>query len=176
MTADQEALRSAVEDNRQRITLAKAEWESQRAAGAPRVGRDTFRTFLKALVADIIGGRYKRIRQRPASQPDPLRYAHSVERLRQLEALAGAGEVTLFYGDESHVCQQGYVPYGRQFPGEDVFVPAQKRLPTHLLGPLQPRQSLPLGHDEPEHRRGICARKARRAFLAPGGSYRDCAR
>lgn len=33
--------------------------------------------------------------------------------------------MTLFYGDESHVCQQGYVPYGWQFPDEDVFVPAQ---------------------------------------------------
>lgn len=53
VAADQAAVRSAVADNRQRITLAKAEWESQRAAGAPAVGRDAFRTFLKALVADI---------------------------------------------------------------------------------------------------------------------------
>ena len=40
--------------------------------------------------------------------------------------MAEAGELTLFYGDESHVCQEGYVPYGWQFPGEDVFIPAQK--------------------------------------------------
>jgi len=53
VAADQEGIRSAVADNRQRITLAKAEWESQRAAGEPGVGRDTFRTFLKALAADI---------------------------------------------------------------------------------------------------------------------------
>ncbi|MGI4871900.1 MAG: helix-turn-helix domain-containing protein [Janthinobacterium lividum] len=53
VTADQGAVRSAVEDNRQRISLAKAEWESQRAAGEPPVGRDAFRAFLKVLVADI---------------------------------------------------------------------------------------------------------------------------
>lgn len=53
VAADQESIRSAVADNRQRITLAKADWERQRAAGEPGVGRDTFRTFLKALVADI---------------------------------------------------------------------------------------------------------------------------
>lgn len=53
IATDQVAVRSAVEDNRQRIRLAKAEWESQRAAGEPAVGRDAFRAFLKVLVADI---------------------------------------------------------------------------------------------------------------------------
>ena len=48
---DQAAVRVAVQANRQRIALAKAEWEAQRASGSPAVGRDTFRAFLKALVA-----------------------------------------------------------------------------------------------------------------------------
>ena len=48
---DEEAIRAAVQANRQRIALAKAEWEAQRASGSPAVGRDTFRAFLKALVA-----------------------------------------------------------------------------------------------------------------------------
>ena len=34
--------------------------------------------------------------------------------------------MTLFYGDDSHVSQEGYVPCGWQFPDEDVFVPTQK--------------------------------------------------
>jgi len=42
---DQAAVRSAVAENRQRITLAKAEWESQRAAGTPAVGRDASGLF-----------------------------------------------------------------------------------------------------------------------------------
>ncbi|WP_345060054.1 helix-turn-helix domain-containing protein, partial [Hymenobacter glaciei] len=48
---DEVAVREAVQANRQRIALAKAEWEAQRAPGSPAVGRDTFRAFLKALVA-----------------------------------------------------------------------------------------------------------------------------
>ena len=63
-----------------------------------------------------------------------MRYAHGVEQLSQLEALAEAGELTLFYGKESHVCQQGYVPYGWQFPGEDVFVLAQKGFRLNCWG------------------------------------------
>ena len=42
---DEAAIRAAVQANRQRIALAKAEWEAQRASGSPAVGRDTFRTF-----------------------------------------------------------------------------------------------------------------------------------
>jgi transposase len=49
---DEAAVRVAVQANRQRIALAKAAWEAQRASGSPAVGRDTFRAFLKALVAD----------------------------------------------------------------------------------------------------------------------------
>lgn len=63
-----------------------------------------------------------------------MRYADGVERLNQLEVLAEAAGLTLFYGDESHVCQQGYVPYGWQFPGEDVFVPAQKGFRLNCRG------------------------------------------
>lgn len=40
--------------------------------------------------------------------------------------MAENGQIDLFYGDESHVCQEGYVPYGWQFPGEDVFIPSCK--------------------------------------------------
>lgn len=43
-----------------------------------------------------------------------------------MEQLSEQGIVDLFYGDESHVCSEGYVPYGWQFPGEDVFIPSQK--------------------------------------------------
>lgn len=36
------------------------------------------------------------------------------------------GSIDLFYGDESRVCEEGYVPYGWQFKGEDVFIEAAK--------------------------------------------------
>jgi transposase len=46
--------------------------------------------------------------------------------LAQLETLSQEGLLTLLYADESHVCSEGYVPYGWQFPGEQVYMPAQK--------------------------------------------------
>ena len=45
LAQDEASVRAAVQANRQRITLAKAEWEAQRASGSPAVGRDTFRAF-----------------------------------------------------------------------------------------------------------------------------------
>ncbi len=49
---NQEAILLAVKANRQRITMAKAEWEAQRAEGDTPVGRAAFRRFLKSLGAD----------------------------------------------------------------------------------------------------------------------------
>lgn len=43
-----------------------------------------------------------------------------------MEQLSEQEVIDLFYGDESHVCSEGYVPYGWQFPGEDVFIPSEK--------------------------------------------------
>jgi hypothetical protein len=40
--------------------------------------------------------------------------------------LAENGHIDLFYGDESHVCQEEYVPYGWQFPGEQVHIASSK--------------------------------------------------
>lgn len=53
--ADQQAVLEAVKANRQRISMAKAEWEAQRAEQGKPVGRDSFRNFLKSLAVDING-------------------------------------------------------------------------------------------------------------------------
>jgi len=42
--------------------------------------------------------------------------------------------VDLFYGDESHVCSTGYVPYGWQFPGEEVFISVEKGYKITIWG------------------------------------------
>lgn len=48
--------------------------------------------------------------------------------------MSNEGHIDLFFGDESHVCTLGYVPYGWQFKDEDVFVPAQKASRLNLFG------------------------------------------
>ena len=62
-----------------------------------------------------IGARYKRIRKRPRGKPSPQLYAYKKEKLQELEEHDSKGELVQYYADESHVCTNGYVPYGWQF-------------------------------------------------------------
>ena len=80
------------------------------------------------------GARYKRIPKRPRVTPSPQLYAIKREKLQELENLSNKGLIDLFFGDESHVCTQGYVPYGWQFPGESVFVPSMKAARLNIFG------------------------------------------
>lgn len=80
------------------------------------------------------GARYKRIPKRPRVAPSPQLYAIKREKLQELESLSNQGFIDLYFGDESHVCTQGYVPYGWQFPGEDVFVPSLKSARLNIFG------------------------------------------
>lgn len=47
-----------------------------------------------------------------------------IEMLALLEEQACLGTIDLYYGDESRVCEQGFVPYGWQFKGEKVGIPS----------------------------------------------------
>ena len=51
-----------------------------------------------------------------------------------MEELSQQGMLDLLYGDESHVCSAGYVPYGWQFPQENVHVLAQKGFKVNCWG------------------------------------------
>lgn len=44
------------------------------------------------------------------------------------------GKIDLYYGDEAHVCSEGYVPYGWQFPGEDIRIHSEKACKLNLFG------------------------------------------
>jgi len=46
--------------------------------------------------------------------------------LQELEQLWHKGVIDLYYGDESHLCEEWYVPYGWKFSKEDVYVPSQR--------------------------------------------------
>jgi hypothetical protein len=58
--------------------------------------------------------------------PPKLLYDYKVECLSELEMMSAAREIDLYYGDESGICREGYVPYGWQFRGERVSVPSDK--------------------------------------------------
>lgn len=83
------------------------------------------------------GARYKRIPKRPRVTPSPQLYAIKREKLQELENLSNQGLIDLYFGDESHVCTQGYVPYGWQFPGENVFVPSMKSARLNIFGMIR---------------------------------------
>ena len=61
-------------------------------------------------------------------------YALKIGLIAQLEQLSEQGLIDLFYGDESHVCSQGYVPYGWQFPDEDIYIPVEKGYKINIWG------------------------------------------
>lgn len=46
--------------------------------------------------------------------------------LGDLESLSEQGLINLYYGDESRVSLEPCVPYGWQFPDEELFMPTQK--------------------------------------------------
>lgn len=53
-------------------------------------------------------------------------YEHKREILGQLEDLSEQELIDLYYGDESRVSLEPCIPYGWQFPDEEVFMPTQK--------------------------------------------------
>jgi transposase len=53
-------------------------------------------------------------------------YVYKREILSELETLAEKQSIDLYYSDESRVSLEPNVPYGWQFPNEEIFMPAQK--------------------------------------------------
>ena len=45
----------------------------------------------------------------------------------------------LYYADESHVCTNGYVPYGWQFKNEDIYIPFEKAVRLNIFGMITKR-------------------------------------
>lgn len=107
--------------------------EKRQGTMGERLWKDSKRHYLQTFFRSF-GARYKRIPKRPRVTPSPQLYAIKREKLQELESLSNQGLIDLFFGDESHVCTQGYVPYGWQFPGENVFVPSMKSARLNIFG------------------------------------------
>lgn len=59
-----------------------------------------------------------------------------MEQLRLLESRCELDEIELYYGDESQVSEEGYVPYGWQFRDEKVSVASAKATHINCFGLL----------------------------------------
>ncbi len=121
--------RSRTHCHRERQTERK---EGERSLAAS-FGQGGEREYLQGFFIRI-GARYRRIRKRPKGKPSPQLYAYKTEKLQELEQQANAGLIDLYYGDESHICTEGYVPYGWQFRGEDVYIPSERGLRLNIFG------------------------------------------
>lgn len=127
--SDEEAVRKAIENDRQSVSKAREAWEK---ASGKKVSDITFKRFLGALV-------YRRIRKRPRGIPSPQLYTYKKEKLQELESLDSKGNIELYYADESHVCTDGYVPYGWQFKDENVYIPSEKTARLNIFGMITRR-------------------------------------
>ncbi len=121
--------RSCTQSHRERQTERE---ESERGM-ATGIGERSKRQYLPGFFIRL-GARYRRIRKRPKGKPSPQLYVYKTEKLQELVQQEKEGLIDLYYGDESHICTEGYVPYGWQFRGEDVYIPSERRLRLNIFG------------------------------------------
>lgn len=69
-------------------------------------------------------------------KPDAELYQVRKEALSLLEAQSRAGNIDLYYGDETKISEEGYVPYGWQFKDEQVGIEATKGRSINCFGLL----------------------------------------
>lgn len=85
-----------------------------------------------------IDARYKRIRKRPRGKPSSQLEDLKKEQLQELVKLWEDGYIDLRFGDESHVCTSGYVPFGWHLKDEEVFVPSGSKHRLNIFGMISP--------------------------------------
>lgn len=111
----------------------QAEREESERGMAAGLRKRSEREYLQGFFIRL-GAGYRRIRKRPKGKPSPQLYAYKTEKLQELVQQEKDGLIDLYYGDESHICTEGYVPYGWQFRGEDVYIPSERGLRLNIFG------------------------------------------
>ena len=81
-----------------------------------------------------LGARFGRIRKTTKGTPSPRLYAYKKEKLQELELQYREGLIDLYFGDGSFTCTEGYVPYGWQFPGENITIPSDRGARLNIWG------------------------------------------
>ena len=93
------------------------------------VSKQTIKRVLKTMQMS-----WHRFRRGVGGQPNPQEYAAKQEQLEALQRLDEAGEIDLYYLDESGFCLTPCVPYGWQPIGETVEIPSQRSKRLNVLG------------------------------------------
>ena len=81
-----------------------------------------------------LGARSGRIRKTTKGTPSPQLYTYKKEKLQELEQQWREGLIDLYFGDGSFTCTEGYVPYGCQFPGENITIPSDRNARLNIWG------------------------------------------
>lgn len=81
-----------------------------------------------------LGARFGRIRKTTKGTPSPQLYTYKKEKLQELEQQYREGLINLYFGDGSFTCTEGYVPYGWQFPGENITIPSDRGARLNIWG------------------------------------------
>ena len=81
-----------------------------------------------------LGARFGRIRKTTKGTPSPQLYAYKKEKLQELEQQWREGLIDLYFGDGSFTCTEGYVPYGWQFPDENITIPSERGARLNIWG------------------------------------------
>jgi transposase len=80
---------------------------------------------------------WHRLRRVVGGQPDAREYQEKQAQLEQLKQLDDAGEIDLYYLDETGFCLIPYIPYGWQPVGEYLEIPSQRSQRLNVLGLMQ---------------------------------------
>ena len=73
---------------------------------------------------------------KPKGKPPAELLAIRKEALFYLEQQSEKGNINLYYGDETKISEEGYVPYGWQFDDEEVVIEATKGRSINCFGLL----------------------------------------
>jgi transposase len=85
---------------------------------------------------------WHRFRRVVGGQPDVELYTAKQAELEKLKRLEDAGEINLYYLDESGFCLIPYVPYGWQPIGETLEIPSLRSQRLNVLGLMNRRNQL----------------------------------
>lgn len=101
------------------------------------ISTKTIKRILKALNMS-----WHRFRRAVARKPDPQQYAQKQAQLEELKRLDEAGEIELYYLDETGFCLIPSVPYGWQPIGQTIEIASQRSDRLNVLGLLNRHHQL----------------------------------